>query len=61
MQCFNVATLVALHRYFDFGEPAVSRIVTMTGRVNEPRNYEVLFGTPLSLLVWLIVGVWVTR
>lgn len=47
MQCFNVATLLALHRYFDFGEPALSRIVTMTGRVAQPRNYEVLFGTPM--------------
>lgn len=51
LQCFNVATLLALHRYFDFGEPAVSRIVTMTGRVNEPRNYEVLFGTPMTDLI----------
>jgi electron transport complex protein RnfC len=51
VQCFNVATLLALHRYFDFGEPSLSRIVTMTGNVRTPRNYEVLFGTPLTDLL----------
>lgn len=51
VQCFNVATLLAVHRYFDFGEPAVSRVVTMTGNVAEPANYDVLFGTPVSDLV----------
>jgi electron transport complex protein RnfC len=40
-----------LHRYFDFGEPALSRIVTITGNVKKPANYEVLFGTPVSDLV----------
>ncbi|NCA27353.1 MAG: electron transport complex subunit RsxC, partial [Methylophilaceae bacterium] len=51
LQCFNVATVLALHRYFDFGEPALSRIVTITGNVKKPANYEVLFGTPVSDLV----------
>ena len=51
VQCFNVATVLALHRYFDFGEPALSRIVTMTGHVKHPANYEVLFGTPVTDLV----------
>ncbi len=51
VQCFNVATLLALYRYFDFGEPSLSRIVTMTGNVRTPRNYEVLFGTPLTDLI----------
>jgi len=51
VQCFNVATLLALHRYFDFGEPSLSRIVTMTGNVRTPRNYEVLFGTPVTDLI----------
>jgi electron transport complex protein RnfC len=51
LQCFNVATLLALHRYFDFGEPALSRIVTITGNVKSPANYDVLFGTPVSDLI----------
>lgn len=51
LQCFNVATVLALHRYFDFGEPALSRIVTITGNVAQPANYEVLFGTPVTDLV----------
>lgn len=51
LQCFNVATVLALHRYFDFGEPALSRIVTMTGNVKSPANFEVLFGTPVTDLV----------
>ncbi len=51
VQVFNVATVLAIHRYFDFGEPAISRIVTMTGAVKTPQNFEVLFGTPLSELV----------
>jgi len=51
LQCFNVATVLALHRYFDFGEPALSRIVTMTGNVKAPANFEVLFGTPVTDLV----------
>lgn len=51
IQVFNVATVLALHRYFDYGEPALSRIVSMTGNVPQPRNFEVLFGTPLSHLV----------
>jgi electron transport complex protein RnfC len=57
VQCFNVATLLALHRYFDFGEPSLSRIVTMTGNVRTPRNYEVLFGTPLTDLIAAAGGV----
>ena len=51
LQCFNVATVLALHRYFDFGEPALSRIVTMTGNVKIPANFEVLFGTLVTDLV----------
>lgn len=51
IQVFNVATVLALHRFFDYGEPALSRIVSMTGNVAQPRNFEVLFGTPLTHLV----------
>ncbi len=51
VQVFNVATVLAIYRYFTFGEPSVDRIVTMTGSVNEPQNFEVLFGTPLQALI----------
>ena len=51
LQVFNVATVLALHRYFDWGEPSIGRIVSMTGNVNRPQNFEVLFGTPLLHLV----------
>lgn len=51
VQVFNVATVLAIYRYFTFGEPAVSRIVTVTGSVSSPQNFEVLFGTPLQSLI----------
>ncbi len=51
IQVFNVGTVHALHRYFEFGEPALSRIISMTGNVNQPQNFEALFGTPLPHLV----------
>ena len=51
VQVFNVATVLAIYRYFEFGEPSISRIVTMTGNVEAPQNFEVLFGTPLLSLV----------
>lgn len=51
IQVFNVATVVALYRYFELGEASISRIVSMTGNINQPQNFEVLFGTPLLHLV----------
>jgi Na+-translocating ferredoxin:NAD+ oxidoreductase subunit C len=51
LQVFNVATVLALYRFFEFGEPSISRIVSMTGNVQQPQNFEVLFGTPLPHLV----------
>ena len=51
VQVFNVATVLALYRYFEFGEPAINRIVSMTGNVATPQNFEVLFGTPLQDLI----------
>lgn len=51
VQVFNVATVTALHRYFEYGEPAISRVVTMTGNVACPGNFEVLLGTPLTQLI----------
>lgn len=51
IQVFNVATVRAIYRYFSFGEPSLSRVVTMTGSVTTPQNFEVLFGTPLQNLI----------
>lgn len=51
LQVFNVATVVALYRYFELGEPSISRIVSMTGNVQQPQNFEVIFGTPMLHLV----------
>ena len=51
LQVFNVATVLALYRYFELGEPSISRIVSITGNVQQPQNFEVLFGTPLPHLV----------
>ncbi len=51
LQVFNVATVLALYHYFELGEPSLSRIVSMTGNVNKPQNFEVLFGTPLPHLI----------
>ena len=48
VQCFNVATAYTAWRAIAHGEPVVSRLVTVTGNVAEPRNYEVLIGTPMN-------------
>ncbi len=51
VQCFNVATAYAVHRAIDCGEPMLSRIVTVTGRVRRPQNFEALLGTPFAELI----------
>ncbi|MEW6312848.1 MAG: electron transport complex subunit RsxC [Pseudomonadota bacterium] len=51
VQCFNVATAYAVHRAVHHDEPALSRIVTITGNVAAPRNYEALIGTPIAELL----------
>jgi electron transport complex protein RnfC len=53
VQCFNVATAYTAWRAIAHGEPVVSRLVTVTGNVHEPRNYEVLIGTPMDELLQL--------
>ncbi len=53
VQCFNVATAYTAWRAITHGEPVVSRLVTVTGNVHEPRNYEVLIGTPMDELLKL--------
>ncbi len=51
VQCFNVATAYTAWRALAFGEPVLSRIITLTGNVEQPRNWEVLLGTPLRELL----------
>lgn len=51
VQVFNVATVLAIYRYFAFGEPSISRVVTVTGNVSNPQNFEVLLGTSMASLV----------
>lgn len=51
VQCFNVGTAYAVYEALDLGRPLISRIVTVAGNVGQPRNYEVLFGTPMSEVV----------
>lgn len=51
VQCFNVATAYTAWRAVAYGEPVVSRLVTLTGNVGEPRNWEVLIGTPMDELL----------
>ena len=53
VQCFNVATAYTAWRAIAHGEPVVSRLVTVTGNVHAPRNYEVLIGTPMGELLQL--------
>lgn len=53
VQCFNVATAYTAWRAIAYGEPVVSRLVTVSGNVHAPRNYEVLIGTPMGELLKL--------
>jgi len=54
VQCFNVGTAEAVHRAFDLGEPLIARVVTLTGNVERPGNWEVLIGTPVEDLLPLV-------
>ncbi len=49
--CQNVATTGAIFRAVYHGEPLLSRWLTVTGGVAEPRNLEVLLGTPVDELI----------
>lgn len=53
VQCFNVATAYTAYRALVHGEPVISRIVTVTGKVERPRNWEVRIGTPVADLLEL--------
>ena len=50
--CQNVATAVAVARWAAYGEPILSRVVTVTGSgVEHPCNVRAPIGTPLSALI----------
>lgn len=50
--CHNVATATAVYRAIEFGEPLISRYVTVTGSaVARPGNINALIGTPISNLL----------
>ena len=53
VQCFNVGTAYSIFEALELGRPLVSRIVTVAGNVAQPRNYEVLIGTPMDHVVRL--------
>ncbi len=53
VQCFNVATALAIYQAIVLGRPLISRIVTVAGNVQRPRNFEALIGTPMDVLVAL--------
>jgi len=54
--CSNTGTAYTMHRAVNHGEPVISRIVTVTGNVARPQNFEALLGTPLGELVQLAGG-----
>lgn len=51
VQCFNVGSAHAVYRAVELGEPLVSRILTLSGNVARPGNFEVLIGTPVRELL----------
>jgi electron transport complex protein RnfC len=51
VQCFNVGTAHAAARALRFGEPLISRLVTVAGNVGRPGNFEVRIGTPMADLL----------
>ena len=53
VQVFNVATVQSAWRAITYGEPLISRIVTLSGNVGEPRNWSVPIGMPIGELVAL--------
>jgi electron transport complex protein RnfC len=51
VQCFNVGSAHAIYRAVMHGEPLVSRVVTLSGNMEHPGNFEVLIGTPIRELL----------
>ena len=55
VQCFNVATAYSAFRAIAFGEPVISRVVTLTGNVEKAGNWEIRLGTPLKEVLSLML------
>jgi electron transport complex protein RnfC len=53
VQCFNTGTAAGIYEALELGHPLISRIVTVAGNVERPRNYEVRIGTPMKDLIAL--------
>lgn len=53
VQCFNVGTAYAIQQALELGRPMISRILTVAGNVEHPRNYEIRFGTPMDFVARL--------
>ncbi len=51
IQVFNVGTAYSLYRAVMAGEPLIKRVVTVTGHVGKPGNYEVRIGTSIRQLL----------
>jgi len=51
VQCFNVGSAHAIFRAIARGEPLVSRVLTLSGNMARPGNFEVLIGTPIRELL----------
>jgi electron transport complex protein RnfC len=49
--CQNVASCAAVHYAVDQGIPLISRYITVAGDVAQPRNLEVLNGTPVKDMI----------
>ena len=53
VQVFNVATVQSAWRAITYGEPLISRIVTLSGNVGEARNWSAPIGMPIGELMAL--------
>ena len=51
VQCFNSGTAYSVFRAIDLGEPVMTRIITVTGNVKSPQNYEACLGMSLRELL----------
>jgi len=51
IQVFNVGTAYSLYRAVHLGEPMLSRVVTVTGHVVAPGNFEARIGTSMADLL----------
>ncbi|MDR0737061.1 MAG: electron transport complex subunit RsxC [Zoogloeaceae bacterium] len=53
VQCFNVATVHSIWRATAHGEPVVRRVVTVSGNVRAPKNWEAPIGMSMTALLQL--------